>query len=108
MLLLLKRARHLWSVHSFPTRRSSDLPVLRLEDVRAEGVEAYVHRFGDGTGNWPRRPKGRGPSRERPYELDISSLTITDEIGRAHVCTPVTVTSRMPSYACYKYICHNS
>ena len=57
-------------------------PVLRLEDVRAEGVEAYVHRFGDGKDNWPRRPKGRGPSRERPYELDISSLTITDGVLR--------------------------
>ena len=57
-------------------------PVLRLQDVRAEGVEAYVHRFGDGKDNWPRRPKGRGQARERPYELDISSLTVTDSVLR--------------------------
>jgi translocation and assembly module TamB len=57
-------------------------PILRLEDVRAEGVDVYVHRFADGTDNWPRRRRGTGPPRDRPYELDITSLTVTDGVLR--------------------------
>jgi translocation and assembly module TamB len=51
-------------------------PILELQEVRAEGVEVFVHRFGDNTDNWP-RPQRRA-RRERPWELDITSFTITD------------------------------
>jgi translocation and assembly module TamB len=55
-------------------------PVLELQEVRAEGVEAFVHRFGDNTDNWPRFKKR--PRRERPYELAITSFTLTDGLLR--------------------------
>src|SRR5699024_3743354 len=34
-----------------------------------------------------------------PYSLQVEALDVMREIGRAHVCTPVTFRSRMPSSA---------
>jgi translocation and assembly module TamB len=56
-------------------------PVIRLQEVRAEGVVAYLHRFGDNSDNWP-RPKRRRRSGERPWELDITSFTVSDGLFR--------------------------
>lgn len=61
-------------------RRLLRRPILELHEVRAEGVEVFVHRFGDNTDNWPRFEKR--PRRERPWELDITSFTLTDGVLR--------------------------
>src|SRR2546430_790378 len=44
----------------------------------------------------------RGDVRVRRRELVVPGLKGSAKIGRAHVCTPVTVKSRMPSSALYK------
>src|SRR5207237_8722035 len=65
-------------LHSFPTRRSSDLP------CRAR------HRSALPT------PDTRGPPNSRRTG---AAAPAPREIGRAHVLTPVTLESRMPSSA---------
>ena len=75
-------------LHSFPTRRSSDLG----DEVGPGGECLAVRRSGH---------DARGRQLEvavAPADLDAlpqqrgdqSALTIGREIGRAHVCTPVT------------------
>ncbi|HEV8630288.1 MAG TPA: translocation/assembly module TamB domain-containing protein [Thermoanaerobaculia bacterium] len=58
-------------------------PVLELQEVQAEGVVVFLDRFLDGTDNWP-RPKRRGTASKRPWELDITSFTVTDGVFRFH------------------------
>lgn len=53
--------------------------VLELQLVQAEGVEVFVDRFLDGTDNWPRPRRDRRESR-KPWELDITSFTVTDGV----------------------------
>src|SRR5262249_61563060 len=74
-------------LHSFPTRRSSDLS--RGGSVR-----------------WTSRPSaGQRGGHARRVKRHAARLASTRragphrEIGRAHVCTPVTDQSRMPSSA---------
>src|SRR5699024_11987461 len=40
--------------------------------------------------------------RERPFFNDLVEFMTSGQIGRAHVSTPVTFRSRMPSSACKK------
>src|SRR4029079_17648262 len=56
-------------------------PILQLQSIEAEGVEIWLHRFLDGSDNWP-RPKQAGRAGKRPWELDISSLTVSDAVFR--------------------------
>src|SRR5688572_31553155 len=52
---------------------------------------------------------GRGQALPPPSFEKMQSLAgLTREIGRAHVCTPVTVKTRMPSSACYQKRCPRS
>jgi translocation-and-assembly-module (TAM) inner membrane subunit TamB-like protein len=62
--------------------RSLRQQVLRLREVQAEGVVAYVDRFLDGTDNWPRPHRDGGPATRKPWELDITSFTVTDSVLR--------------------------
>ena len=62
--------------------RSLRQQVLRLREVQAEGVVAYVDRFLDGTDNWPRPHRDGGPKTRKPWELDITSFTVTDSVLR--------------------------
>src|SRR5207249_12238526 len=87
---------HLRHLHSFPTRRSSDLTevyLLELMDLlRSRGHEVVLFSMADQRG---------APSPFEPYlvpPIDFKAQTET-EIGRAHVWTPVTFRSHMPSSA---------
>jgi len=57
--------------------------VLQLQEVQAEGVQVFVDRFLDGSDNWP-RPRRDRPSTRKPWELDITSFTVTDSVLRFH------------------------
>ncbi|HXT21089.1 MAG TPA: hypothetical protein VN923_10085, partial [Thermoanaerobaculia bacterium] len=61
--------------------RSLRQQMLRLQEVQAEGVVVYVDRFLDGSDNWPRARKRAGPSK-KPWELDITSFTVSDGMLR--------------------------
>src|SRR5205823_13029811 len=76
-LLYLHRSRGPRALHSFPTRRSSDLAPRSSFTI---GLDT--------------------PEKMRQKVTEASAYTIQDqEIGRAHVLTPVTSLSRMPSSA---------
>src|SRR5207248_10353507 len=96
------------NVHSSPTRRSSDLVGERFASAR------FLSRRHVGTGvcrstDRARRSQVEAPVSTLPLEadvrVDVTSIeknlaelwrSSKEEIGRAHVRTPVTVRSRMP------------
>ncbi len=62
--------------------RSLRQQVLKLREVQAEGVVVFVDRFLDGSDNWPRPKRGQGPATKKPWELDITSFTVSDGVLR--------------------------
>src|SRR5947208_1346142 len=74
--------------HSFPTRRSSDLPELPSMHVWPGGQGAVPHA----PENEPIQVNGAVVVGQ-----EVVVVVVFVEIGRAHVCTPVTRSSRMPS-----------
>ena len=63
--------------------RSVKKQSLRLQEVQAEGVVVFLDRFLDGSDNWP-RPRRRGTESKKPWELDITSFTVSDGVFRMH------------------------
>src|SRR5205085_1663021 len=58
-------------------------PVVKIQEVRARGLEVFVDRFLDGSDNWP-RPHRRGGGGKANWELDIDSLEVRDGVFRYH------------------------
>src|SRR2546430_12103146 len=85
----------LWCVSEQATAQSSNRPVRPNEEKGRLNSDARL-------GARRPLPRPRGPEIFYCETPDTSCRTTQDEIGRAHVCTPVTVKSRMPSYACKK------
>src|SRR5689334_24066262 len=78
---------------------SSDVCSSDLKQLR--GKKVAVSRFGSGSHfqtNLALRDGGIDPDKDVTI-LQIGNSGARIEIGRAHVCTPVTVPSRMPSSA---------
>src|SRR5207249_10913124 len=99
-LLLLLVLLILIMVLSFPTRRPSDL-----------GVQDHPVRSGQEIGRLQKDRRTVLPRQARPFAvggagrvdraLNLGSAgLVPDELGRAHVWTPVTFRFRMPSFAC--------
>src|SRR5262249_62228999 len=83
-------------LHSFPTRRSSDL----LDAREHDDADAVLHHALDARVDELRREVVH-PSRIRDQRHVVARGHLDGaEIGRAHVCTPVTDQSRMTSSAC--------
>src|SRR5205823_12680466 len=93
--------------HPFPTRRSSDLyavDVLRVRHIivcghyGCGGVKAALEGASYGLiDNWLRHVQD--VAAKHSAALDAAADAAAREIGRAHVLTPVTSLSRMPSSA---------
>src|SRR5207244_13286324 len=104
VLSLLHASAHPQPLPSFPPRRSSDLVV--VDDGSTDGSPFIVE---DIAAREPRvrllRQSNAGVSVARNRGIDAARgewvvfLDGTTEIGRAHVWTPVTRSSRMPSSA---------
>src|SRR5262249_61642400 len=99
--------RHCLDLHSFPTRRSSDLPDKRLAGAGKDAFSAM--RLLDSLNRTTYNPSGGaqygqggelGRNLQQIARLIKADAGVEAEIGRAHVCTPVTDQSRMPSSAC--------
>src|SRR5206468_6117323 len=85
-------------LHSFPTRRSSDLAAAApLSGARCPSVRSPSARSQEKRGELPLGPPARAVA--GPLER---ALVVDAQIGRAHVLTPVTIRYRMPSFACKK------
>src|SRR5699024_12765689 len=87
-------------LRSFPTRRSSDLPRSASADVPDEALRRRGLGLAPGQG----RRRGAGGDVAGDH-VDVAGPEFFDlrvvlaQIGRAHVCTPVTFRYRMPSSA---------
>src|SRR5699024_12368967 len=102
---LFARARANVVAHCVPTRRSSDLvaingPAEVVDHVKEQSFGgSWIIKLPEDAGTTIVARTGNSTSFSA---TNVSSGTVKDEIGRAHVCTPVTFRSRMPSSACNK------
>src|SRR5699024_12642671 len=91
--------------HSFPTRRSSDLSLtvdevedILLDTAKPKTDDEYPDSPNNGYGYG--LVDGYGAVQSVIHGFGTVTGTVTEsEIGRAHVLTPVTFRSRMPSSA---------
>src|SRR5699024_11991471 len=91
---------------TLPTRRSSDLvgrePLGRWEGGARLLEDLPEHRAPARAAGGPDGHREEPAGTQRPAQLGergAGAADVVDKIGRAHVCTPVTFRSRMPSSA---------